>query len=155
MIRPAHGDSYSETVNYGITGDGRRGSAQSAVPGHDGEVADWDETTELCVDVRRGGPPLVKVRGDIDIASCPWLREELLRVIGQHGARLVLDLSGVTFMDCAGINLLLATRRRAQLEGGWLRVAEASRRVRRIIALAGLEEMFATGAITGEANGYV
>jgi anti-anti-sigma factor len=62
-----------------------------------------------------------------------------LRVIRQHGARLVLDLAGVTFIDCAGINTLLATRRRAQLEGGSLRVLRASPRVRRLITLTRLD----------------
>jgi anti-sigma B factor antagonist len=80
----------------------------------------------------------VTISGEIDIYSGPQLRDQLLDVIRRHGARLALDLTGVTFIDCAGINALLAARRRAQVEGGWLRVIRASPRVQRVIALTHL-----------------
>jgi anti-anti-sigma factor len=59
--------------------------------------------------------------------------------VARTGARLALDLAGVTFIDRAGVNALLATRRRAQLEGGSLRVLRASPRVRRLITLTCLD----------------
>ena len=83
-------------------------------------------------------PPLVEIRGEIDAYSAAGLRDELLRVIRRRGPRLALDLSGVTFIDCAGVNVLLATRRRAQLEGGSVQVVRASPRVRRMVSLLGL-----------------
>jgi anti-sigma B factor antagonist len=91
----------------------------------------------LHVDIRPGDPPVAEVRGEIDVYSAPWLRDELLRVIRRHGPRLLLDFSGVTFLDCVGISVLLATCRRAQLEDGWIRVVRPSDRARRIICLLG------------------
>jgi anti-anti-sigma factor len=101
------------------------------------------EATDLQVEVLSKVPLVVGVSGEIDIASAPKLREELLSAVRRHGARLALDLGGVTFMDCAGINVLLAARRHARLEGGWVRVARASRRVRNVLTLAGLHREFA------------
>ncbi len=52
-----------------------------------------------------GGPSsdvVVVVRGDLDLASAPALREELLDTCLQCCGRVVLDLRDVTFMDCAG-----------------------------------------------------
>ena len=95
------------------------------------------ETASLDVNIRRG--PLVAISGEIDIASGPQLRDQLLSVIRRQGARLTLDLSGVTFIDCVGINVLLAARRRALLEGGSMRVLRASPHVRRVIALTRLD----------------
>jgi anti-anti-sigma factor len=100
------------------------------------------ELTDLRVDVGLGAPPVIVVSGEIDIQSASQLREELLRVIHRHGSQLALDLGGVTFIDCAGINVLLATRRRAQLEGGWVRVVQASPCARRIISLLDLQQAF-------------
>jgi anti-anti-sigma factor len=97
----------------------------------------------LRVDVRPGAQPVVEVGGEIDLYSGADLREELLRTLRRHGPRLILDLHGVTFMDSAGVEVLLATRRRAQLEGGWVAVTQASPCVRRMITLAGLEREFA------------
>jgi anti-sigma B factor antagonist len=94
------------------------------------------ETASLDISIRPG--PVVTISGEIDIYSGPQLRDQLLDVIRRHGAGLALDLTGVTFIDCAGINVLLAARRRAQLEGGWLRVIRASPRVQRVIALTRL-----------------
>ena len=101
------------------------------------------EATDLHVDVLSTAPLVVGVSGQIDIASAPKLREELLGALRLHGARLALDLGGVTFMDCAGINALLAARRHARLEGGWVRVARASRRARKVLTLTGLHREFA------------
>ena len=79
------------------------------------------EATDLQVDVLSMVPLVVGVSGEIDIASASKLREELLSALHRHGARLALDLGGVTFMDCAGVNVLLAARRHARLDGGWVR----------------------------------
>ena len=95
------------------------------------------------MDVLSTDPFVVGVSGEIDIASAAKLREELLGALRRYGARLDLDLGGVTFMDCAGINVLLAARRHARLEGGWVRVARASRRARNILMLTGLHREFA------------
>ena len=91
--------------------------------------------------------PVVTITGEIDIQSGPQLRDQLLGIIRRNGARLALDLAGVTFIDCAGINVLLAARRRAQLEGGSLRVLRASPRVRRVIALTHLDSVLMPKAL--------
>ena len=101
------------------------------------------EAPDLQVEVLSTVPLVVAVSGEIDIASAPKLREELLSALHRHGARLALDLGGVTFMDCAGVNVLLAARRHALLEGGWVRVAWASRRARNILMITGLHREFA------------
>jgi len=109
------------------------------------EVPDSAEAADLRVAVRSHCPLVVEIRGEIDVQSAPGLRDELLRVIRRHGPQLALDLAGVTFMDCAGLNVLLATRRRAQLEEGSVRIIRASPRVLRTISLLGLERAFALG----------
>lgn len=104
---------------------------------------DLNEPVALRVGIRPGTPTVVVICGEIDIHSAPRLRDELLRVVRRHGPQLALDLAGVTFFDCAGVNVLLATRRRARLENGWVQVTQASSRARRTISLLGLQEVFA------------
>jgi anti-sigma B factor antagonist len=117
-------------------------------------VPDRTGTADLRVAVCPGSPLVVEIRGEIDIQSAPGLRDELLRVIRHCGPELALDLAGVTFMDCAGLNVLLATRRRAQLEEGSVRVIRASPRVLRVISLLGLENVFALGRGPGIGGCY-
>ena len=104
----------------------------------------WQGPTRgLRVDVRPGDQPVVEVGGEIDLYSSAELRDELLRVLRRCGPQLILDLREVTFMDAAGIEVLLATRRRAQLEGGWVRLVRASPCAWRMITVAGLQREFA------------
>jgi len=107
----------------------------------------WDlpEPAGTRVGLRTGLPPVVRVCGEIDAQSAPQLRDDLLLVLRQHGPRLELDLRDVTFLDCAGVNVLLATRRRARLEDGWVRVIQASSRARQTILLLGLAEVLGLG----------
>jgi anti-anti-sigma factor len=86
------------------------------------------------VEVRPGVPTVAQISGEIDIASAAWLREMLLLAIQRHGPVIDVDLQGVTPLDCSGVNALLATARRAGLEGGRMRVIRPSAQALRIIA---------------------
>ena len=52
--------------------------------------------------------------------------------------RLVLDLSGVTFMDSSGIAVLLRALRQEQQLGGSLRVTNIPAQARRVLDAAGV-----------------
>jgi anti-sigma B factor antagonist len=84
-----------------------------------------------------------RLEGDIDISVAGSVQEILLQAIRAHGPRLLLDLSGVSFLDCAGLRALLLTRRRVELRGGTLQLIAVSPSVRRILRLTGLQETFA------------
>ena len=104
------------------------------------------EPGDLRVSVSPGAVPVVAICGEIDIQSASELREKLLQVIRRRGPQVTIDLAGVTFLDCAGINVLLATRRRAQLEDGWVRLVRAPPQVRRTLSLLNLERAFGLSA---------
>jgi len=112
------------------------------LPSPQPRAPDGTGTAGLQVTTFAGPSLVVEIRGEIDVFSAPGLRDELLRVIRRYGPQLALDLAGVTFIDCAGVNVLLATRRRAGLEDGSVDVIGASPRVRRVISLLGLEWAF-------------
>jgi stage II sporulation protein AA (anti-sigma F factor antagonist) len=86
---------------------------------------------------------IVTISGEVDVGTEAQLQQSLLRIIRECGARLMLDASGVSFMDCAGLRALLATRRRAEMHGVFLRLIATSAAVRRIIELTGAQEALA------------
>lgn len=53
--------------------------------------------------------------GELDIASAPTLREQLLSLLRPATSRLVLDLSAVSYADASGLAVLVGTARRARL----------------------------------------
>jgi anti-anti-sigma factor len=89
---------------------------------------------------RRASYEVVEVTGDIDLNSARWLQEYLLRIVRTSPPRLLVDLSGVTFIDCFGLRMLLATCRTAQLRGSSVSFTAVSRPVRRLAELTGLPE---------------
>ena len=55
--------------------------------------------------------------------------------------KLVLDLSGVTFMDSSGIAVILRARQKMQLLDGSLLVRGASPQARRVLEAAGINRL--------------
>jgi anti-anti-sigma factor len=77
------------------------------------------------------------VGGDLDLATAPDLEARLARALAFHrDDGLVLDLSEVTFMDCAGLRPVLRARNR--IEHLWLRGVHP--RVRQLLDLAGVTD---------------
>ncbi len=66
-----------------------------------------------------GATPVLQVSGEIDLATLPYLRDQLLRAISLYdGATLFVDLDGVTVLDDTGLGMLLGTAGRAREQGG-------------------------------------
>ena len=85
---------------------------------------------------------VVWVGGEVDVSAAGPLQDLLLRIMRTHSPRLLLDLSGISFMDCAGLQALVLTRRRAELRNGSMRLIDASAAVHRILSLARLRLIF-------------
>jgi anti-anti-sigma factor len=88
--------------------------------------------------VERDGCMVAVLHGDLDLASAPALREELLGLLRPAASRLVIDLSRVRRADVSGVAVLVGAGRRARLLGGWLRVASPPPEVARFLSVTGL-----------------
>lgn len=82
---------------------------------------------------------VVAVRGDIDFATAGGLEESLERyLVDCRAIGIGLDLSGVTFLDCSGLGVLLSIGRRAADLGLSLCLAAESPAVARLLDLLAL-----------------
>ena len=88
------------------------------------------------------GGAVVWASGDIDTNAAETFQDMMLQVMRRHSPSLLLDLSGVSFMDCAGLRALLLTQRRAGMRGGSVSLIAESPAVRRIIDLLGVRDLF-------------
>jgi anti-sigma B factor antagonist len=67
---------------------------------------------------------VVEVSGELDILSAPQLYEGLAALIdGQGHLSIVIELSGLEFMDAAGLRVLVQAQHRIRSRGGEIRVA--------------------------------
>ena len=63
-----------------------------------------------------GTKPIVSISGDLDMANIPAVARHLEDRLGGEPATLVLDLTGVTFMDSSGLRLLIELDERSRQE---------------------------------------
>lgn len=98
---------------------------------------------DLTISTRGGSNPVVvDLVGEIDAFTAAPLRDRLLNVVARRGTDLVLDFSGVSFLDSAGINALVSVRRRLLLLGGSLRLASVQPAPERVLQVCGLDRVF-------------
>jgi anti-anti-sigma factor len=86
---------------------------------------------------------LVRVIGELDLATSPRVEADLLRLIHEGlGRRLVLDLSRLSFLDSTGLRALWRTRQHAQTAGTQLYLSAASDSVMRVLKVTKLDRVF-------------
>ena len=87
----------------------------------------------------RGGSLDVALVGELDMAATFKLESDLERQLAKDDVRrLAFDLTGLTFIDSAGLGTLLAIRDRTQDLGIEMALTNISAPVRRILEMSGL-----------------
>lgn len=85
---------------------------------------------------------VVAVTGEIDVATQGQLRSYLNELIVGGDVHLVLDLSGVSFLDSTGLGALIGARRRVYAFHGSLALVIPDEQVMKVFTITGLEKVF-------------
>lgn len=97
------------------------------------------------IDLRRAalaGAAGIVVRGEIDLSTAPLVEEGLDAAIHDSAGPFALDLSGVSFLDSCGVNVLLRARALLGRTDRALLVVCPGGRVRRVLELVGIDDLF-------------
>lgn len=97
-----------------------------------------------------GYATLVVVSGAIDLVTEQALHKGLRQALAGSERGIDLDLSGVDFCDCSGLNVLLRVRRHALEEGKIITIRSAGAAVLRLFSITGTLPLFAG---VGEGSG--
>lgn len=97
----------------------------------------------LSVSVARadGGPPIVMVSGELDMATASVLSQHLSELV-EDGTDVVVDVSELRFIDSSGLRALIDARRKSHDRGQTLTLRHPSRNVNRVLAITGLDRVF-------------
>lgn len=95
-----------------------------------------DVTTKANAD----GTVLVKMAGDLDLASADVLQQALLAIEKGKPSTLYLDLSGLGFMDSTGLRLILQASERAKKAHSRLVLVAGRESVQRVFRVTGMQE---------------
>jgi anti-sigma B factor antagonist len=83
---------------------------------------------------------VVRVTGEIDLTTIPVLRRELYAA-REEAVTVLLDLSGVTFIDSSGLHLLLELSHSSALSDWGFFVVRPSDVVKRLIQVSGTADL--------------
>ena len=92
--------------------------------------------------VRVDGATVIYVQGELDMATAERLRDAIEPQMGPDQT-IVLDLSGVEFMDSACIKVLVHARGQLTADGGSLLLRNPSQIAHRLLTVAGVEFVLA------------
>ena len=81
-----------------------------------------------------GSHVVVALRGELDLVDAQAAADALESVAARE-PRIIVDLSGLEFMDASGVAALLHGRRQARDAGGYLLLAAPQRLVQRVLAI--------------------
>jgi anti-sigma B factor antagonist len=99
--------------------------------------------------VKKQGASIVVLKGDVDLESSPAAREVLLKSV-DGAAKVLVDLSSVTYIDSSGVASLVEALQAAKRNGGRLALVAASDPTRRVLELARLDKVFTMYATVDE-----
>lgn len=87
----------------------------------------------------QGSTVTLAVTGEVDVSNASELRAQADAVLTDgFTGELVVDLSGVPYIDSTGIGVLVGAAHRAQEAGASLAVANPQKNVERVLGLLGV-----------------
>jgi anti-sigma B factor antagonist len=101
---------------------------------------------------RMNGLVVVAARGELDLVGKPLLCRQVDDALDAGDGRLVIDLSGVSFIDAQGLSALVVSQRHATELSRSLTLAGVPAVVRRLLQITGLEGSFAMMASPDTVN---
>jgi anti-sigma B factor antagonist len=88
-----------------------------------------------------GGAVIAAFQGDVDLEQSPKAREVLLECVGR-GRRVLVDLSGVSYIDSSGVASLVEAFQRAKKSGVEFALVAVNASALRVLELARLDKVF-------------
>ena len=92
--------------------------------------------------LRQYRPNVMPLEGDIDLHVSPVVAEALNAMIKKKPERIVIDLSRVTYIDSAGIAVLILAMQEVEAYGGKFFLSGLQETLRSIFETSRLERVF-------------
>lgn len=101
-----------------------------------------NEPTTITVEDRPTGLKVVHFHGDLDSLGTQIVQDSFSVAITDRGCRVIVDLTGTSFISSAGMAMLLVKGKMLRQGGGDFFLVAANERVHEVLALAGFHELF-------------
>ena len=85
---------------------------------------------------------VVALAGELDVLDADCLRHRLALLVQNGHDHLVVDLTGVTFMDSTGLGVLVGARKRITDRGGRIVLVIDQDRLLKVLRVSALNQLF-------------
>lgn len=109
------------------------------------------EDLHLTVDDSSGLHAVVTIQGELDVTTAPQFRQTLMSVVARMYPAVILDLSGVEFIDSSALGVILTAYRQIKAQEGAMAIASPIPRITRILEITGLTLSFPVRPSVAEA----
>ncbi|MET3730174.1 anti-sigma B factor antagonist [Fictibacillus halophilus] len=94
----------------------------------------------------------LKLSGEVDAYTAPKLKEVMLPLTEKEGNIVIVDLSGIDYMDSTGLGIFVGALKSSKANSSSLKLRGMTERVKRIFEITGLTEvMDIESGVKGEA----
>ncbi|MDP1848432.1 MAG: STAS domain-containing protein [Solirubrobacteraceae bacterium] len=90
---------------------------------------------------RDGDVHTLRLTGEMDLSNAGEVERELLHAEATDAAAIIIDLSGLMFIDSTGIRLLISADARSRADSSRLSLTRPPAQVRRVLCIAGIDEL--------------
>ena len=90
----------------------------------------------------REGVAVIALTGEADVYTSPRIKQEIIDLLNKGTHKLVVDLTGVEYLDSTGLGVLIGGLKRARERDGDLKLICDNLRILRIFEITGLTKIF-------------
>ena len=99
----------------------------------------------------RGPWSILRVSGEVDMATAPRLRQQVVVMVNAGHTNVVLDLTEVDFLDSVGLGVVVGAIKRVRSNGGEIHIVCDSDQILRLFEITRLHAAVGVHATVDEA----
>ena len=84
------------------------------------------------------GKKIIKLSGEIDMSNVKEIKDKILEL---KLSEIILDFKDVTYLDSAGIGMLISLHKTAQLKSGSLEIINIENKIKKLFEMVGLNKI--------------
>ena len=91
---------------------------------------------------RHGAACVVTLTGEVDVYTAPALRVRLIEAVESDCRAIIVDMTGVEFIDSSGLGVLVSILKRVSEKGSTMTIVSDREVVLKVFRITGLDRVF-------------
>lgn len=84
----------------------------------------------------------VYVSGEVDIYTAQQFKEKLYSIVDNSGSDLVIDCSGLNYIDSTGLGIFVGVLKKTKLAGRNIHLENIRDNIKKLFVITGLDKLF-------------